>query len=1243
MANEFKVKKGLIVDGVNTVLDIQGTQGQLFSVTDSLTGDLFSVSDVSGIPILNVNSSGLSTFDGNVTIKGDLGIILEDNATGNGLNQWISYRDSAGTERAYVGYGSTGNSTFYVVNYLSDLMLYAGGVLNETKSGANSTFAGTITSGNITINGSSRALVVKSSNDQVVASFVCDGNAISTIGFKGNTGANDYNVRIGADGSSLVAYTVNTVRMTIDSSGDTTFAGVLTVGNSGTSRFTDTSALPLQLNRGLAVDVVGTNGVALGLGSYTTGTTYVDAARIAANLEYDGTTATGDLFLQVNNSGTYSNALTINNDTNATFAGNVTLSSTAPILYLDNTTATTGKNWRLSSAANGKMYIAQDGVVDAITLDHTSGNATFAGTIAASNFSGSSSGTNTGDQDLSGYLTTGFSDYVSKANGGSFGGAVTISGGGNTLMLKKGSGNAALTFAGTATDPEASGLIEGIAGGGLKFYTSNGGTVGTPAWGAKLTIAAAGAATFSGTIAASNFSGSSSGTNTGDQTTVSGNAGTVTNGVYTTGNQSVGGIKTFTSNAIFEEKVIIGDNSVIETTFPASGASLHVHETVSEATSVSLGNEAHVVISTACSQTGAQGYQGSLWFGSSDHPAAGSTAGAGTQFVWRNAGIASTSGTADTGGASATGNLEFYTNSASGTASKRLTIEAGGNAVFAGNVDVDGGTLNVGSSNEVSIVSSGSSHFPSLKVNNNGFLGSASVTDALKLLSSGDLQAKTKIGIGIDPTTLLHIKGTGDAIRVESENTGAGGAQLDLLHFTTSPADADTHASINMGGYYTGTTSVYGTSIKSVWKDVSARQAKLTFTTRNEGNFIEALSLTHEQHAVFSKQIIMESGTGGTTSKLILKTSDNSDESKWIRTNAYWVEHGGHANEGFKFMDTGSNILLQMNGGAQTGGNGALSATFPGSVIGAGGNIGMGKASSTPSVGYGMFHYSGIGLGIYSSAGGGTQGIGFWLNNGTAAYEAGRWLQNGSFGIGTTSPGKTLHVQKDQAAESGVNFMNNSTAAGAAMRLEINVGAPAGNDPMVSFNVGNGGFDWTIGVDNSDSDKFKISGGTDSHNPNLGTNDRLTIPAEGGLDIQGTVGQLFSITNSLTGDLFSVSDISGIPILNVNSSGAVDVDGTFTATGDVVAYSDERLKTNIETLDGSKVYDMRGVSFTKDNKKSSGVIAQELEKIAPELVNNDSQFKAVAYGNITGYLIEAIKDLKAEIEELKSNKCNCNK
>ena len=55
MANEFKIKKGLIVTGATggTVVDIQGSQGQLFSVTDNLTGsNLFAVSDISGVPIL---------------------------------------------------------------------------------------------------------------------------------------------------------------------------------------------------------------------------------------------------------------------------------------------------------------------------------------------------------------------------------------------------------------------------------------------------------------------------------------------------------------------------------------------------------------------------------------------------------------------------------------------------------------------------------------------------------------------------------------------------------------------------------------------------------------------------------------------------------------------------------------------------------------------------------------------------------------------------------------------------------------------------------------------------------------------------------------------------------------------------------------------------------------------------------------------------------------------------------------
>jgi hypothetical protein len=67
----IQINEGNVGIGTTTPLaklEIQGTQGQLFSVPDDLSGDIFSVADISGVPILNVNSDGTSYFDGNVGI-----------------------------------------------------------------------------------------------------------------------------------------------------------------------------------------------------------------------------------------------------------------------------------------------------------------------------------------------------------------------------------------------------------------------------------------------------------------------------------------------------------------------------------------------------------------------------------------------------------------------------------------------------------------------------------------------------------------------------------------------------------------------------------------------------------------------------------------------------------------------------------------------------------------------------------------------------------------------------------------------------------------------------------------------------------------------------------------------------------------------------------------------------------------------------------------------------------------------
>ena len=101
---------------------------------------------------------------------------------------------------------------------------------------------------------------------------------------------------------------------------------------------------------------------------------------------------------------------------------------------------------------------------------------------------------------------------------------------------------------------------------------------------------------------------------------------------------------------------------------------------------------------------------------------------------------------------------------------------------------------------------------------------------------------------------------------------------------------------------------------------------------------------------------------------------------------------------------------------------------------------------------------------------------------------------------------------------------------------------------------------------------------------------------------------------------------------------SLDTSGNATFAGNVTAYSDERLKENIETLDSKKALQMRGVSFIKDGVKGSGVIAQEIEEIAPELVltaDDEMGTKSVAYGNLVGYLIETVKDQQKQIDELK--------
>ena len=117
---------------------------------------------------------------------------------------------------------------------------------------------------------------------------------------------------------------------------------------------------------------------------------------------------------------------------------------------------------------------------------------------------------------------------------------------------------------------------------------------------------------------------------------------------------------------------------------------------------------------------------------------------------------------------------------------------------------------------------------------------------------------------------------------------------------------------------------------------------------------------------------------------------------------------------------------------------------------------------------------------------------------------------------------------------------------------------------------------------------------------------------------------------------------------NGNSlSGNFSVSGAITATGNVTAFSDERLKENVETIEGAldKVSQMRGVTYNyksdlNDGQRGTGVIAQEMQQVMPEVVE-EGEYLSVAYGNIVGVLIEAVKELKEELNKCKCKKCEC--
>lgn len=164
---------------------------------------------------------------------------------------------------------------------------------------------------------------------------------------------------------------------------------------------------------------------------------------------------------------------------------------------------------------------------------------------------------------------------------------------------------------------------------------------------------------------------------------------------------------------------------------------------------------------------------------------------------------------------------------------------------------------------------------------------------------------------------------------------------------------------------------------------------------------------------------------------------------------------------------------------------------------------------------------------------------------------------------------------------------------------------------------------------------ISVSGGG-SYNSATGV---ITINAGAVSSVAGKTGAVTLATSDVSG---LDSALSGkFSTTGGTISGNVSVTGTVTATGDITAFSDIRTKINIETITEAlyKVKSLRGVSYiSKFNMEERiGVVAQEVERVVPEVVHTHSNgLKSVAYQNLVGLLIEAIKALELRVAELES-------
>ena len=1086
MANEFKIKKGLIVTGASggTVVDIQGSQGQLFSVTDDLSGSIFAVSDISGVPILDVNSSGLVTVDGPFTQTGGGATILSGTLNvdgvstlanvgylGDGLGSVQYTLQSANNGFATIDFGDVADSNIGRLSYNHNDNSFLIRTNNATalilNSSQNAIFAGdvTVSGGDLTINSTGNAIL----NVNGTADSFIEKDTGTDLYIANNVGDKDIKFRVKDN-------TTNVIALTIDGSegGDSTFAAqafsAATSSGDGSSTLTtkgyvDGLITGATIYRG-AWDPSGGGYGSPDLSGVTQTSGYYYICSAAGTAEPNGTGTepdtweTGDWVIyndvsgtgqwqkidnssvlsgvgtgqtvalwegagSVTDSETLGNAPITVSGNNTTFAGDLNISAGKKLQYSANSFMTPENNVSGAEISTAGTFIVKTGTTPTLglTLD-ASQNATFAGDVE---------------------IRTG-----------------------NKLILQRPNNGVATEI---YTDATGAMVLNSINVEGFDFQNAGVNALG---------IDGSSNATFAGNI------------------TAGGAVYPATNAGASLGlsDKQWAGLDLSSSSAITWGN---GDAEIVEGEVSNYSLSFKTYDGTNNSRALLLEGDNNATFTGDVTAT--------TFLGNST-----------TQTAGDNSTLIATTAYADAAAAAVP--IGDYLPLAGGTLTGNLEI-SGADLLFAADSSGDGFQMDYFDTKMYLGKKDGSSWHMVIQDDGNVGIGTTS------------------------PVSLLHIKGADPVFTIQDTSTGTAQASSTLrLGESGSGGVLDVYWDIKQASDILNTHLEINHSANGNALTILDNKNVGIGTTSPNSSLQVGLGTTNQQSSVAS----IGTSVDGLTSVLSLvnQAGNNTDgngvsldfhnASNWSATGRISVIHPTAT------TGTATNSSMQFS----TYGTVGSTTTFePRMTIDYRGNVGIGTTSPVDLL---AIHNSTAGavdaqMNFTTSATGQGVSDGFRVGwNGAVAQmylfedadmrfatnnaERMRITSAGNVGIGTTSPDTGIKLDVRGVVQAKDSYFN------------------AGLGNTKGYNFHDFGTGWglkgpqnpsRIALFTDTAERLTVSSGG---NVGIGTTTPLAK-----LDIQGTQGQLFSVTDDLSGDIFSVADISGVPIMNVNSDGTSYFDG----------------------------------------------------------------------------------------------------